>query len=249
MRGLLVLALVLILGCSKDEPSLSTPRTSGLRLSTNKRTPEDLAKAFQKSLRANDADKLIALSILGQDLQNWKIIATAQNARLLKLLKSELAEVEKTPRKDRTVKEQARYFTLHSEIDRIKKAHTDEYWKAQESKLPKMRGQFADQNYLQFVMEVNEAGINPDQVILGKIDVSRITTDYLGAGLHGGTIMLHYLDNGESLETGIAFDCTKFTDEGWLIVGQPRVIRHTAIGPQPEPAVEQTEPFTTPPSE
>jgi hypothetical protein len=249
MRGLLVLALILIMGCSKDDPTLSPSKKSGLRLSTNKRTPEDLAKAFQESLRANDADKLITLSILGQGLQNWKIIATAQNARLLKLLESELAEVEKTPRKDRTIKEQARYFTLHSEIDRIKKAYTDEYWKAQDSKLPKMRSQFADQDYLQFVMKVNEAGINPDQVILGKVDVSRITKDYLGAGLHGGTIMLHYHDNGESLETGIALDCTKFTDEGWLIVGQPRVIKHTAIGPQPETTIEETEPFTTPPSE
>ena len=249
MRGLLFLALVCVLSCSKDEPTLSPTKSSGLRLSSNKRTPEDLAKAFQKSLRANDADKLIALSILGQGLQNWKIIATAQNTRLLKLLESELTELEKTPRKERTVKEQARYFTLHSEIDRIKKAHTGEYWKAQESKLPKMRSEFADQNYLQFVMKVNKAGINPDRVILDKVDVSRITKDYLEAGLHGGTIMLHYLDNGESLETGIALDCTKFTNEGWLIVGQPRVIKHTAIGPQPETTIEQTEPFLAPPSE
>tara|TARA_B100001123_G_scaffold275217_1_gene306256 strand:- start:265 stop:1014 length:750 start_codon:yes stop_codon:yes gene_type:complete len=249
MWGLLVLALVLILGCSKDEPTLSPSKKSGLRLSTNKRTPKDLAKAFQESLRANDADKLIALSILGQDLQNWKVIATAQNARLLKLLETELAEAEKTPRKNRTVKEQARYFTLHSEIDRVKKSHTDEYWKAQEAKLPKMRRQFTEHNYLRFVMEVNEAGINPEQVTLVKVDVSRVTKNYLEANLHGGTVILHYEDSVKSLETGIAFDCTKFSDKGWLIVGQPRVIRHTAIGPQPEPDINRPEPFATPTGE
>ncbi len=250
MRGLLALVLLLfIIGCSRDEPVPPVPKSSGLRLSNNKRTPEDLAKAFQETLRANDAERLITLSILGQDLNNWKVIATAQNARLLKLLEAELVEAEKTPRKNRTIKEQARYFTLHSEIDRIKKAHTEEYWKAQASKLPGMRSQFADQNYLQFVMNMNEAGINPDHVKLSKVDASHITKDYLEAGLHGGTVILHYRDNEGSLETGIAFDCTKFSDEGWLIVGQPHVIRHAAIGPQPEPAVEETEPFASPPSE
>ena len=249
MRGLLGLVLLLVIGCSKNEPSPSTPKSSGLRLSNIKRTPGDLATALQETLRANDAEKLMALSILGQDLKNWKVIATAQNTRLLKLLEAELDEAEKTPRKDRSIKEQARYFTLHSEIDRIKKANTDEYWKTQASKLPRMRRQFADQNYLQFLLNINEAGINPDHVRLSKVDASRITKDYLEAGLHGGTLILHYQDNEEVLETGIAFDCAKFQDEGWLIVGQPRVIRHAAIGPRPEPTVEQTEPFASPPSE
>lgn len=228
---------------------MSTPKSSGLRLSTNKRTPEDLAKAFQQSLHANDANKLMALSILGQGLKNWKVIATAQNARLLNLLTSELAEAEETPRENRTVKEQARYFTLHSQIDQIRKAHTDEYWSAQESKLPQMRRQFTERNYLQFIMEANEAGINPDQVKLSKVDSSRISKDYLEAGLHGGTIILHYQNNGESMETGIAFDCAKFMDEGWLIVGHPRVIRHAAIGPQPKTSTQQPEPFASPNSE
>jgi len=249
MRGMLALLLLLFIGCSRDEPGPATPKSSGLRLSNNKHTPEDLARTLQEALRANDAEMLITLSILGQGLENWKIIATAQNARLLKLLEAELVEAEKKPREKRTTKEQARYFTLHSEIDRIKKAHSEEYWKAQASKLPGMRRQFADQNYLQFVMNMNKAGINPDHVKLSKVDASRITKNYLEAGLHGGTVILHYRDNEGSMGTGIAFDCARFLDEGWLIVGQPLVIRHTAIGPHPEPTGEETDPFASPPSE
>ena len=96
---------------------------------------------------------------------------------------------------------------------------------------------------------MNEAGINPDQVKLDSIDTSRITKNYLEAGLHGGTVILHYNTKRESLEAGIAYDCVEFLDEGWLIVGKPRVIRHTVIGPKPKPTSEESEPFAAPPGE
>ena len=84
MRGLLCLVLLLVIGCSKNEPSPSTPKSSGLRLSNIKRTPGDLATALQETLRANDAEKLMALSILGpkklesyRDRPKYPLIKTA----------------------------------------------------------------------------------------------------------------------------------------------------------------------------
>ena len=249
MRGEILLALVLVAGCSKKEPTTTPSKPPGLRLSKSKRTPESLAHEFQKTLGANDSDALMKLSLLGQGVKNWKIIASAQNARTLKLRESELAAINEIPREKRTEKEQTRFFALHSEIDKLKKASSDEYWQAQKTNLPNLRRQFTEKSYLKFILTMNEAGINPDQVKLDSIDTSRITKNYLEAGLHGGTVILHYNTKRESLETGIAYDCVEFLDEGWLIVGKPRVIRHTVIGPQPKPAIEESEPFATPPGE
>ena len=249
MRGAILLALVLVAGCSKKDPTTTSSKPSGLRLSKNKQTPKDLAIAFQKTLRANDSEALMMLSLLGQGVKNWRVLAQAQNARTLTLLEAELAEAKKTPRENRAEKAQARYFTLQSQIAKLKKSDSEDYWQAQESQLPNIRRQFTEKSYLRFVLNMNEAGINPDVVKLGKVDTSRITNNYLEAGLHGGTVILHYSTKRESLETGIAYDCVEFLDEGWLIVGKPRVIRHTVIGPQPKPAIEESEPFATPPGE
>ena len=249
MRGEILLALVLISGCSEKEPTTTSSKSPGLRLSKSKRTPESLAHEFQKTLGTNDSDALMKLSLLGQGVKNWKIIASAQNARTLKLRESELAAINEIPREKRTEKEQTRFFALHSEIDKLKKASSDEYWQAQKTNLPNLRRQFTEKSYLKFILTMNEAGINPDQVKLDSIDTSRITNNYLEAGLHGGTVILHYRTKRETLETGIAYDCVEFLDEGWIIVGQPRVVRHTVIGPQPKPAIEESEPFATPPGE
>ena len=106
-----------------------------------------------------------------------------------------------------------------------------------------------EQQYLQFVLALTEAGLNPEEAKLGKIDTTRITNDYLQAGLNGGTVVLHYQAAGKELETGVAFECVEFQDEGWLIVGQPKVIRHAAIGPQPETQPEALDPFSVPSGE
>ena len=249
MRKAILVALILVIGCSKNAPIPSPSKPSGLRLTKNKRTPEDLAGAFQKTLQANDSEALMMLSLLGQGVKNWKVIARAQNVLSLKLLETELAEAKKTPRENRTEKEQARYFTLQSQIGKLNKTDSNDYWQAQESQLPTIRRQFTEKSYLRFVLAMNEAGINPDVVKLGKVDTSRITKNYLEADLRGGTVILHYNTKGEPLETGIAYDCVQFLDEGWLIVGQPRVIRHTVIGPQPKPGAEEPEPFAAPSGE
>ena len=47
-----------------------------------------------------------------------------------------------------------------------------------------------EQQYLQFVLALTEAGLNPEAAKLGKIDTSRITDNYLQAGLNGGTVIL-----------------------------------------------------------
>ena len=162
---------------------------------------------------------------------------------------AELAAAEKKPREERSEKEQARYFTLHSLIGKIKQSNTDKFWQAQEAELPNLRRQFMEQQYLQFVLALTEAGLNPEAAKLGKINTSRITDNYLQAGLNGGTVILHYQADGKDLETGVAFECVEFQDEGWLIVGQPKVIRHTAIGPQPETQPKALDPFSVPASE
>jgi len=249
MRKSILVALILVVGCSKNAPTPSPSKPPGLRLTKNQRTPEDLAVAFQKTLQANDSEALMMLSLLGQGVKNWKVIARAQNVLSLKLLETELAEAKKTPRENRTEKEQARYFTLQSQIGKLNKTDSNDYWQAQESQLPTIRRQFTEKSYLRFVLAMNEAGINPDVVKLGKVDTSRITKNYLEADLRGGTVILHYNTKGEPLETGIAYDCVQFLDEGWLIVGQPRVIRHTVIGPQPKPGTEEPEPFAAPSGE
>ncbi len=249
MRKSILVALILVVGCSKNAQSEKSTKPPGLRLTKNQRTPEDLAVAFQKTLQANDSEALMMLSLLGQGVKNWKVIARAQNVLSLKLLETELAEAKKTPRENRTEKEQARYFTLQSQIGKLNKTDSNDYWQAQESQLPTIRRQFTEKSYLRFVLAMNEAGINPDVVKLGKVDTSRITKNYLEADLRGGTVILHYNAKGEPLETGIAYDCVQFLDEGWLIVGQPRVIRHTVIGPQPKPGAEEPEPFAAPSGE
>ena len=119
MRGEILLALVLISGCSEKEPTTTSSKSPGLRLSKSKRTPESLAHEFQKTLGTNDSDALMKLSLLGQGVKNWKIIASAQNARTLKLRESELAAINEIPREKRTEKEQTRFFALHSEIDKL----------------------------------------------------------------------------------------------------------------------------------
>jgi len=249
MRGVILVALILTVGCSKKEPSATAPNPSGLRLTKSKRTPKSLAREFQQTLASNDSEALMKLSLLGQGVKNWKIIANAQNTRTLKLRKSELAELNKVPPDKRSEKEQTRFFALHSEIEKIKKTDSDEYWQSQKNNLPELRRQFTEKSYLKFILTMTEAGINPDQVKLGNIDTSHITKNYLDADLHGGTVILHYNAKGEPLETGIAYDCVQFLDEGWLIVGQPRVIRHTVIGPQPKSDAEEPEPFATPSGE
>jgi hypothetical protein len=241
--------LGLTLGCSPKKEQASPPKKTGLRLAKAKREPKDLAQEFQQTLAHNDAEEMMMLSILGHGLNNWKIIAQARNARALQTYEAELAAVEKKPREDRTEKEQARYFTLHSLIGKIKQSNTDEFWQAQETELPNLRRQFMEQQYLQFVLALTEAGLNPEEAKLGKIDTSRITNDYLQAGLNGGTVVLHYQAADKDLETGVAFECVKFQDEGWLIVGQPKVIRHTAIGPKPETPAASLDPFSVPASE
>ena len=249
MRGVILVALILVAGCSKNEPSTVSPKPSGLRLTKSKRTPERLAQEFQQTLVSNDSEALMKLSLLGQGVKNWKLIANAQNTRTLKLREAELAEINKILPDKRSEKEQARFFALHSEIEKIKKTGSDEYWQSQKNNLPELRRQFTEKSYLKFILTMTEAGINPDQVKLGNIDTSRITKNYLKADLHGGTVILHYNTKGEPLETGIAYDCVEFQDEGWLIVGQPRVIRHTVIGPQPKPGAEEPEPFAAPSGE
>ena len=249
MRELILSALILTLGCSQNDQAPTPAKPSGLRLSKNKKTPKELAQALQKTLELNDSEALMMLSLMGQKVDNWKIIANARNARALKHLEIELVEAEKTPRAERTETEQARFFTLHSQISKLNSATTEGYWEAQKAQLPNLRRQFSEKSYLKFVLAMNEAGINPDQVKLDNIDTSRITKDYLEAGLHGGTVILHYNAGGKMLDTGVAYDCVEFLDEGWLIVGQPQVIRHVAIGPQPEPVIEALEPFATPSGE
>ena len=249
MRGAILVALILIVGCSKNEPNPDAPKPSGLRLTKSKRTPKSLAREFQQTLASNDSEALMKLSLLGQGVKNWKIIANAQNTRTLKLRESELAALDKIPPDKRSEKEQARFFSLHSEIEKIKNTGSDEYWQSQKNNLPELRRQFTEKSYLKFILTMTEAGINPDQVKLSHIDTSRITKNYLDAALHGGTVILHYNAKSKPLETGIAYDCVQFLDEGWLIVGQPRVIRHTVIGPQPKSGTEEPEPFATPSSE
>ena len=249
MRGQILSVLILALSCSQNELPHPPAKPSGLRLSKNKKTPEELAQAFQKTLELNDSEALMKLSLMGQEVKNWKIIANARNAQTLNRLKTELAEAEKTPRPERTEKEQARFFTLHSQISKLNSTSSNEYWEAQKTQLPDMRRQFTEKSYLQFVLAMSNAGIDPDRVKLDKIDTSRITKDYLESGLHGGTVILHYNAGGKMLETGISYDCVEFLDEGWLIVEQPQVVRHAAIGPQPNPVIETAEPFATPSGE
>lgn len=239
-----------MIGCSpQNDEASGPPKTTGLRLAKAKREPKDLATDFQQTLAINDAEAMMMLSILGHGLHNWKVIAQARNALALKAYETELAEAETKPRADRTEQEQARYFTLHSLIGKIKQSHTAEYWQAQEAELPKLRRQFMEEQYLQFVLALTEAGINPAEAELSKIDTSRVNENYLHAGLNGGLVILHYQAAGKELGTGIAFECVEFQDEGWLIVGQPKVIRHTQIGPQPEVKPEASDPFSTPSGE
>ena len=166
-----------------------------LRLAKAKREPKDLAQEFQQTLADNDAEDMMMLSILGHGLNNWKVIAQARNARALENYEAELADAEKKPREERSEKEQARYFTLHSLIGKIKQSNTDEFWQAQEAELPNLRRQFMEQQYLQFVLALTEAGLNPEAAKLGKINTSRITDNYLQAGLNGGTVILHHIAN------------------------------------------------------
>ena len=250
MRGIWLLIFGLSAGCSqKQESPPPSPKKSGLRMAPAKLNPDGLARAFQKTLAQNDAEQMMMLSILGHGMHNWKIIAHARNAQALKTYEAELSAAEKKPREDRTEKEQARYFTLHSLIGKIKQSHTEEFWQAQDAELPNLRRQFVEQQYLQFVVTLTEAGLNPDTAQLGKIDTSRLSKNHLDAGLNGGLVILHFQVNGEDLETGVAFECVEFKDEGWLLVGLPKVIRHTAIGPQPETQPKALDPFSVPASE
>ena len=137
MRGIWLLIFGLSAGCSqKQESPPPSPKKSGLRMAPAKLNPDGLARAFQKTLAQNDAEQMMMLSILGHGMHNWKIIAHARNAQALKTYEAELSAAEKKPREDRTEKEQARDFTLHSLIGKIKQSNTDKFWQAQEAELP-----------------------------------------------------------------------------------------------------------------
>ena len=64
-----------------------------------------------------------------------------------------------------------------------------------------------EQQYLQFVVTLTEAGLNTEAAQLGKIDASRLSKNHLDAGLNGGLVILHFQADGEDLETGVAFEC------------------------------------------
>ena len=154
MRYVWFIFLGLILGCSPKKEQAAPPKKTGLRLAKAKREPQDLAQEFQQTLADNDAEDMMMLSILGHGLNNWKVIAQARNARALENYEAELADAEKKPREERSEKEQARYFTLHSLIGKIKQSNTDEFWQAQEAELPNLRRQFMEQQYKTLCMKI-----------------------------------------------------------------------------------------------
>ena len=140
MRGIWLLIFGLSAGCCETHESPPpSPKKSGVRMAACKLILDGLARAFQKTLAQTDVEQMMMLSILGHGMHNWKIIAHARNAQALKTYEAELSAAEKKPREDRTEKEQARYFTLHSLIGKIKQSHTEEFWQAQDAEMPNLR--------------------------------------------------------------------------------------------------------------
>ena len=85
-----------------------------------------------------------------------------------------------------------------------------------------------------------------DTMKLAHIDTSRITTNFLGAKLHGGPLELRYEQDGHPLRGTIVFNCANLKNIGWVILDPPRVNPHKVFGPQPPSKKIEPEPFPTP---
>ena len=237
-------------GCSgkKDDPS---KKNSGLKLAPkpiakNKLTsPEALARAFQQTLANNNAEAMMMLSILGHGTNAWIQFSHATLQERRRKITEALSQLEQKPRAERSDSEQARVFSLKMQLENLEKTHAASF-NALHTKLPADRKRFKEIEYHSLQQGLKSAQMIQDTMKLTQIDTSRITTNFLGANLHGGPLELRYEQDGQRIRGTIVFNCATLRNIGWVILDPPRVNPNKDFGPQPPRKKEEPEPFPTP---
>ena len=237
-------------GCSKKEPE-SAAKESGLKLvprPENKNvpdSPEALANAFQQTLANNNAEAMMMLSLLGHGTNAWIGFSRATLQERRRIITGELSRLEQKLRSNRTDPEQARVFSLKLQLENLEKNYAASF-NALHTNLPIDRNRFKEVEYHMLQQGLKNAYMIQDTMKLTHIDTSRITTNFLGAKLHGGQLELRYEQDGHPLRGTIVFNCANLKNIGWVILDPPRVNPNKVFGPQPPSKKVEPEPFPTP---
>ena len=240
-------------GCSEKEPA-PVSKKSGLKLAPRPEkksapnSPETLARAFQKTLATNNAEAMMMLSLLGHGTNAWIEFSRATLQERRRVITGELSRLEQKPRAKRNDSEQARFFSLKLQLENLEKTHAASF-NALHGKLPVDRKRFKEVEYHALQQGLQNARMIQDTMKLVRIDSSRITTNFLGAKLHGGALELNYEQDGQPLRSPIVFNCANLRNIGWGIVDPPHVNPNEDFGPQPPPKKVESEPFPAPDKE
>jgi len=251
---LAMLALAGAIGCGKNQPDAPQGKgktKSGLAINSKpkvhrgKDSPEELARAFQETLAANNAEAMMMLSLLGHGTNAWVQFSQATLTERRRTIETQVNALEAKPRPSRSDAEQARLFTLKQSLTNLEKTHAASF-NALHTKLPADRKKFKEQEYLRLQKALIETGMVQDTMTLTHIDTTQITPNFLNANLEGGPLELHYKQDGQPLPGHITFNCAKLKNIGWVIVDPPTLKKRTRVGPQLPTGTPTVEPFPTP---
>ena len=231
--------LVLAVGCGKSErtePKDDQPEPPKAAAPADPHSsPETLARVFHQSLSANDAIKMMHLSMLGAPTNSWIEFSGKMFRNSLKILEKNLADLEAAkPREERTDAEQTRIFNLHTQRRQMSEAYTNSMQRLS-IELPEMRERFLQRGFLDVVLQFKAAGLDPAKLTVSRVDTSKLTDTYQGIDMRGGPLTLWFAKNKTPLDITLTLVVANVSDHGWVFVQDPKVNAPPVQGPAPEP--------------
>ncbi|MBC8326544.1 MAG: hypothetical protein H8E27_13060 [Verrucomicrobia subdivision 3 bacterium] len=234
-------ALLLAAACGDSTPPKPAPPKGGKANSLTApvnphKSPEALARKFHESLSANDAIQMMHLSMLGAPTNAWMEFTGKMYQHSSQLLAKNLADLQEAkPREERTDAEQTRIFNLMAQRRQMDLAFTNSL-KRLTIELPEMREKFLQRGFLDVVLQFKNAGLDPAQLTVSRVDTSTLTDQYQGIEMHGGPVTVWFAKGATPLNITLTLVLAKVSDHGWVFVQDPKVNLPPVQGPVPEPS-------------
>ena len=233
-------ALLLAAACGDSySPKLNTPKGSKANPLTAPvnphKSPEALARKFHESLSANDAIQMMHLSMLGAPTNAWMEFTGKMYQHSSQLVAKNLADLQSAkPRDQRTEAEQTRIFNLMAQRRQMDIAYTNNL-KRLTVELPNMREKFLQRGFLDVVLQFKNAGLDPADLSVSRVDTSTLTDKYQGIDMRGGPVTVWFAKGTTPLDITLTLVIAKVSDHGWVFVQDPKVNIPAIQGPVPEP--------------
>jgi len=205
-------------------------------LSNPHQSPEELARRFHESLSANNAIQMMHLSMLGAPTNAWMDFTGKMYQHSSTLVAKNLADLQSAkPRDQRTEAEQTRIFDLMAQRRQMDIAFTNNL-KRLTVELPNMREQFLQRGFLDVVLQFKNAGLDPAQLTVSRVDTSTLSDKYQGIDMRGGPLTVWFAKGTTPLDITLTLVVAKVSDHGWVFVKDPKVNIPPLQGPVPKPS-------------